>query len=123
MSHILIAVGAAIAVIAVAAPIAAIFLVSVASRREESEHTLSGRAPGPITRAARQLLAYRSQTGSSPSVIARQDARVRPRSSAPRARGSRTGEERARPVIEPLTIRLVPDTAEDRREHAGTHAA
>jgi hypothetical protein len=123
MSHLLIAVGAAIAVAAVVAPIAAIFLVSVASRREESAHTLSGRAPGPITRAARRLLVYRTQSESSPAQVARQDLRVRLRSSAPRPRGSQAGKDHARPAIEPLAIRLVPDAAQARREPAGTHAA
>lgn len=123
MSHIVIAVGAALAVTAVTAPIVAILLVSVASRREESRHTLSGRAPGPMTAAARRLLAYRSQTGSSPSWAGPPDLRGRPRASAPRRHGSRPGEVHARPAIEAVTLSLVPDAAQDRREPAGTHAA
>ena len=60
MSHFWIAVGVAIAVMAVMAPLAAMVLVSIASRREESASSLSRQAPGPVTAAARRLLAYRS---------------------------------------------------------------
>jgi hypothetical protein len=106
MSHFLITVGVVIAVIAIAAPIAAAFLVSVGSRREESKRSLSGQAPGPIARTARRLLAYRSQTGTASSTRAHQ-----------------SHDWPVPAAIEPLTIRLVPDTTEDRREAAGTHAA
>ena len=123
MSHFLITVGAVIALITVAAPIAAIFVVSVASRREESGHTLSGQAPGAMTRTARRLLAYRAQTADRPTWVPRHDLRDRPRSSAPLSSGGRTGGERARHTIEPMAIRLVPDGGQDRREPAGTHAA
>jgi hypothetical protein len=128
MSHIFIAIGAAIAVIAMAIPIAATFLVSVASRREESKHTLSGRAPGPITWAARRLLAYRTQTGTSSSRIGQQDLRPRPRTRPrPRPRASATPNQASgrnlRPAIEPLTISLASDANQDRREPAGTRAA
>jgi hypothetical protein len=40
----------------VGAPIAAAVLVSLASRREDARHSLSGKAPGRMTRAARRLL-------------------------------------------------------------------
>jgi hypothetical protein len=40
----------------VGAPIAAAVLVSLASRREDARHSLSGRAPSLLTRAARRLL-------------------------------------------------------------------
>ncbi len=123
MSHFLITVGAVIAVIVAAAPIAAIFLVSVASRREESGHTLAGQAPGAITRSARRLLAYRAQTADLPPWSRRQNPRLRPRSSAPLIREGRSGRGHARPAIEPLPVRLVPDASQDRREPAGTHAA
>ena len=60
MSQFWVAVGVAIAVTAVTAPLAAMVLVSIASRREESASSLSRQAPGPVTAAARRLLAYRS---------------------------------------------------------------
>lgn len=123
MSHFLITVGAMIAVIAVAAPIVAIFMVSVASRREESGHTLSGHAPGPITSAARRLLAYRAQTADRPAWVQSQDQRRRPRPAVAPNRGLHASRAHARPAIEPLTIRLAPETTQDRREPAGTRAA
>jgi len=60
MSQFWVAVGIGIAVMAVMAPLAAMMLVSIASRREESASSLSSQAPGPVTAAARRLLAYRS---------------------------------------------------------------
>lgn len=123
MSHFLMTAGAAIAVIAVAAPLVAIFLVSVASKREESAHTLAGQAPGPVTRAARRLLAYRAQTGQL-SPWAQQDLRVRPRSPRPASRGRRSPAGPVpRPVTEPVPIGLVPDAGPHHREPAGTRAA
>lgn len=50
-----------IAAAAAAVPLAAIVLVTVASHREESAHTLGGQAPGPATRAARRLLGFRAE--------------------------------------------------------------
>jgi hypothetical protein len=124
MSHFFVAVGVVIAVIAVAAPIAAACLVSVASRREESKHSLSGQPPGPITKAARRLLAYRSQTATgSSSLISGDDLRARTLSVARRGRADQSDDWHAPSAIEPLAIRLVPDAAHDRREPAGTHAA
>ncbi|MGI9006401.1 MAG: hypothetical protein ACR2FU_09430 [Streptosporangiaceae bacterium] len=123
MSHFLIIVGAVIAVIAVGAPLAAILLVSVASRREESAHTLSGQAPGAVTRAARRLLAYRSETEVRPTWVQRQDRLSHPRSSAPLTSAVRPIRGQARRAVEPVTIRLGPDARQDWREPARTHAA
>src|SRR5215472_15842775 len=53
-------IGVAVAVVVAALPIAAIILVSMASLREESAHSLSGEAPGPGERAARRLLGFRT---------------------------------------------------------------
>src|SRR5260370_35360088 len=61
MHEIWVAVGLAIAVIAVGGPFAAIILVSIASRREEARHSLSRHAPGAAAQAARRLLAFRSE--------------------------------------------------------------
>lgn len=65
--------GAAVAVVA-ALPIGAIILVSVASLREESAHSLSGEAPGPGERAARRLLGFRTEL---PLLFASDDTEVR----------------------------------------------
>jgi hypothetical protein len=45
----------------VGAPIAAAVLVSLASRREDARHSLSGRAPTWVTRVARRLLSVQSR--------------------------------------------------------------
>jgi hypothetical protein len=51
------------AAVVVAAPLIAAMLVTVASLREDSARSLTGRPPGPITAAARRLLCLR--TGDS----------------------------------------------------------
>ena len=51
------------AAVVVAAPLVAAVLVTVASLREDSAQTLTGRPPGLITAAARRLLCLR--TGDS----------------------------------------------------------
>src|SRR5215469_3789950 len=51
---------AAVATVIVALPLAAVILVSMASLREESAHSLSGDAPGAGERAARRLLGFRT---------------------------------------------------------------
>lgn len=56
---------AAVAVVVAALPIAAIILVSMASLREESAHSLSGEAPGSAERAARRLLGFRTEVSAS----------------------------------------------------------
>lgn len=54
----------------VGAPIAAAVLVSLASRREDARHSLSGRAPNWVTRAARRLLSVQPR-GSGRGQIPR----------------------------------------------------
>src|SRR5215469_1389987 len=71
-------VGVAGAVVVAALPIGAIILVSLASLREESAHSLSGEAPGPGERAARRLLGFRT------AHIGAMAPRQMPRSSATR---------------------------------------
>ncbi len=44
-------------------PIAATLLVTIASKREDSQWTLSGPPPGLMQAAARRLLAFRSEVG------------------------------------------------------------
>lgn len=47
-------------------PIIAAVLVSMASRREDSEGTLGGSAPGPVRAVARLILAFHTETGALP---------------------------------------------------------
>jgi hypothetical protein len=68
-----------IAIVITGVPLAAAVLVTVASRREESARSIAGRAPGPLERAARRLLAFQA-TG-----IGRPAGRPRPR---PRPHGA-----------------------------------
>ena len=98
MSQLWIVIGAVIAVAAVAAPMAAIVLVSIASRREESARSLTGRAPGPVTAAARRLLAFRGSDHVAPLPQRRA------------ARGSRRpapGRRPARPGPVPRPVWLI----------------
>jgi hypothetical protein len=57
----------AAAILIAGVPLAAVVLVSVASWREESARSLTGRAPGPLTHAARRLLAFHSDGVRQPS--------------------------------------------------------
>lgn len=57
------------AAVVVAAPLGAAILVTVASHREDSAHSLAGRPPGLLTAAARRLLCLR--TSASPRRSAR----------------------------------------------------
>jgi hypothetical protein len=52
------------AAVVVAAPIVAAVLVTVASLREDSARSLSGRPPGPLAAAARRLLCLRTSADS-----------------------------------------------------------
>ncbi|HUZ52995.1 MAG TPA: hypothetical protein VMU94_10770 [Streptosporangiaceae bacterium] len=61
MDQIWIVLGVAAAVVVAGGPLAAVVLVSIASRREESAHSLSGQAPGVTTQAARRLLGFRAE--------------------------------------------------------------
>jgi hypothetical protein len=47
-----------IAVVITGVPLAAVALVTLASRREETARSIAGRAPGALERAARRLLAF-----------------------------------------------------------------
>ena len=76
-------VGVVVAIVVAALPIGAIILVSMASLREESAHSLSGEAPGPGERAARRLLGFRTAhigamaPGRRPTSSGRGDTEVR----------------------------------------------
>jgi hypothetical protein len=53
------------AAVVVAVPLVAAVLVTVASLREDSAQSLTGRAPGVLTAAARRLLCLRTSAGTS----------------------------------------------------------
>jgi len=59
-------------------PLAAVALVTVASWREETARSIAGRAPGPLTGAARRLLAFHAR--GIGSAAGRTKARHRGRS-------------------------------------------
>ncbi len=65
-----------IAVVVVGVPLTAVALVSIAVFREQSRHSLIGRAPGSIERTARRMLAFHSECRCEPTSKA--DARRRP---------------------------------------------
>jgi hypothetical protein len=56
-----------IAIVIAGVPLAAVILVTVASRREETARSIAGRAPGPLARAARRLLAFHAVGISRPA--------------------------------------------------------
>jgi hypothetical protein len=58
-----------LAALVAAAPIIATLLVSVASRREDAERSLTGRAPGWVTSAARRLLRVPASRLSPPRQL------------------------------------------------------
>jgi hypothetical protein len=60
------------AAVIVAAPLVAAVLVTVASLREDSARSLTGRAPGMLTATARRLLCLRTSAGTSRSPSAGQ---------------------------------------------------
>jgi len=60
-----------IAVVITGVPLTAVALVTLASRREETARSIAGRAPGPLERAARRLLAFHATgIGHHPSARA-----------------------------------------------------
>jgi len=64
-----------VAVVIVGAPLAAVVLVSFASIREESLHTVAGLAPGSVERAARRLLAFHADGICKPTSLAQSRGR------------------------------------------------
>jgi len=66
-----------IATVLTAAPLAAVVLVTVASRREETARSMATHAPGPLARAARRLLAFHATGIGRPAGRGRSRRRVR----------------------------------------------
>jgi hypothetical protein len=60
-----------IAIVITLVPLTAVALVTVASRREETARSIAGRAPGPLERAARRLLAFHATGIGRPAGRAR----------------------------------------------------
>jgi hypothetical protein len=54
------------AIVIAGVPVAAVVLVTVATRREETARSIAGRAPGLAARAARRLLAFHAVGISRP---------------------------------------------------------
>lgn len=67
-----------IAIVVAGVPLAAVVLVTIACRREESARSMADRAPGPLERAARRLLAFHASGISRP--VSRAGGRDRGRS-------------------------------------------
>jgi hypothetical protein len=56
-----------IAALIAGAPLAGVVLVTMASRREETALSIADRAPGPLTRAARRVVAFHARGISRPA--------------------------------------------------------
>jgi hypothetical protein len=106
-----------IAIVVAGVPLAAIVLVTVASRREEAARSIAGRAPGPLARAARRVLAFHT-TGIRPPAC-----RVGPRGQDRRPADPAEGEPAAagslppggeRPEGEPVPAGSLPPGGERR---------
>jgi hypothetical protein len=86
-----------IAIVIAGIPLAAVVLVTIACRREESARSMADRAPGPLERAARKLLAFHASGISRP--ISRAGCRDRDRSA--------DGHQEDTPTV-PARVPLVP---------------
>lgn len=74
-----------IAIVITGVPLTAVALVTVASRREETARSIAGRAPGPLERAARRLLAFHATGIGHPAAAAANPAAVNPAGANPAA--------------------------------------
>lgn len=110
-----------VASVATVIPVAAIVLVSFASLREESAHSLGGLPPGMLTRTARRLLGYHSDRrhrafeATTISQLGRASRKDRPEVRFAYARGSVSGPGQfsARGQSQPGALRTI------EREKAG----
>lgn len=80
----------ALAAVLVATPIAAALLVSLASLREDARHSLGGKAPSGLARAARRLLSVQ------PRGVVRGSGRALPKARVPRPRRPQPRESQPR---------------------------
>jgi hypothetical protein len=67
----------------VSAPLVGVVLVSLASRREDSAHSLASRPSGALESAARRLVGFHGDTGARRRPSGRGSARGRRRLSGP----------------------------------------
>ena len=67
-----------IAIVITGVPLAAVALVAVASRREETARSIAGCAPRPLERAGRRLLAFHAKGIGRPACRAWPAGRGRP---------------------------------------------
>ena len=67
-----------IAIVITGVPLAAVVLVAVASRREETARSIAGCAPRPLERAGRRLLAFHARGIGRPACRAWPGHRGRP---------------------------------------------
>jgi hypothetical protein len=86
-----------IAIVIAGVPLAAVVLVTIACRREESARSMADRAPGPLAGAARRLLAFHASGISRP--VSRAGSRNRGRSA--------DGHQEDIPAV-PAGVHLVP---------------
>jgi hypothetical protein len=84
----------AVAVVIMGVPLAAVALVTLASRHEEHARSISGRAPGILAGAARRLLGFRATGLTRPACRAAAGNRQNPgRNAAWAAGGSADGRD------------------------------
>jgi hypothetical protein len=67
----------ALAVLITSVPLAAVVLVTVACRHEETARSIAGLAPGPLARAGRRLLAFHAVGIRQPACRTRSRTRNR----------------------------------------------
>jgi len=116
-----------IAIAITSVPLAAVVIVTAASRREETARSIAGRAPGAMTRTARRLLGFHAVGIRQPASRTADRGRTR-RAGRPAAR---PGARLSRTLVLPQTsaLRQAPALAQgaalraDRPASAGRGAA
>jgi len=88
-----------IAIVVAGIPLAAVVLVTMGSRREETARSIAGRAPGPMERAARRLLAFHATGIGRPACRARTRRTRRVAGPPARAGAVRAGDDPRRDLV------------------------
>jgi hypothetical protein len=86
------------AIVVAGVPLAAVVLVTLASRSEETARSIAGHAPGPMERAARRLLAFHATGIGRPACRARARG-GRPARTPARPRARRTADSGPRDLV------------------------